>query len=489
MQDNRGGLPRRSSGSQSLAAETSQSSHDLACSLRTNPLLYPGPVSPDRRKISSYLVAGPPHCPDQQPRAPFSPPGVALTGPWLPFSLVPLPPKLVFETWWHEGPHQRINMHVTYDTATKRCLAGTYVSLDMEVTTPGGGPVDEFDLHVGAEVRVAGKRVTLRKPLTLATQTWLDQQARAMLVAKYRIEGELSKFRPVVPVPSQYPEPKRAEPIDFGSHQHMPAGGRVNLRALYDAVLQLAEQLRQHRGRLPPLPDAVGERVAAAAAAAPGPPDWSPERREAERREAEARQREALLASVPSDDHTWRNDLTNWLDGIPLAASCCTRYAAARSGGETGNRSGKEGHSHSHGHGHGHGHRSGHRSVRPSAGGMLAGAGSSGGVGGAASVGLGGSGSTLAFNLSVLSKLAAMASVSGTSSVFGGGGGGGLAGAGVSGAIGTAPSGGGGAAAPPPPRVGSPVGASRSPLTVGSVGPATPRAPAVSAAAAAARQR
>ncbi len=36
--------------------------------------------------------------------------------------------------------------------------------------------------------------------VTLATLTWLDQQARAMLVAKYRLERELAKFRPEVPV-------------------------------------------------------------------------------------------------------------------------------------------------------------------------------------------------------------------------------------------------------------------------------------------------
>ncbi|EFJ50725.1 hypothetical protein VOLCADRAFT_116759 [Volvox carteri f. nagariensis] len=424
MQDVRSPLPRRSSGI--VAVEQSQPSHELPGTLRTNPLLYPGAVSPERRKLAGRLVGGTPHCPELQPRSPFTPQGAAMAGPWLPFTAVPLPPKLVFETWWHEKPQHRVNMHVTYDTLTRRCLAGTYVSLDMEVVTPSGRPVDEFDLHVGAEVRVAGRKVTLRKPLTLATQVWLDQQARAMLVAKYRIEQELDKFRPVVPVPAQYTEPKRAETLDFGSHQHMPAGGRINLRALYDTLLQLAEQLRQHRCRLPPLPDSVSERVVAAATSAAGPPDWSPERREAERREAEARQRELLELSVSVDDSDWRNDLTHWLDSIPLAASCCSRYAAASDGGKGGNKEHHQHHHHHHHHrggGGGGGGGGGHRSGRHSAADVLAGTGAAGG--GAGGGGGGGNGSTLAFNLSVINKLAAMTSVAAAAAGMAGNSGGG----------------------------------------------------------------
>ncbi|GIL70229.1 hypothetical protein Vretimale_3516 [Volvox reticuliferus] len=463
MQDGRSVLPRHSSGS--LAAEASQPPHELPTTLRTNPLLYPGPVSPERRKLAAQLVGGMPHCPEHQPLAPFTPPGAAIQAPWLPFSVVPLPPKLIFETWWHEGPQRRVAMHVTYDVATKRCLAGTYVSLDMEVTTLAGAPIDEYDMHVGAEVRVAGRRVTLRKPLTLATQSWLDQQARAMLIAKYRLEQELNKFRPVVPVPAQYTDPKRAETLDFGSHQHMPAGGRLSLRALYDTLLQLAEQLRQHRGRLPPLPDAVSERVTAAAAASSGPPDWSPERREMERREAEARQREALESAGLPDDSEWRNDLTHWLDSIPLAASCCTRYTLAHKPSHSESaKSGKGDREH---------HRSGgHRGGRPSAAGLLASAVPTAGASGS-SAGGNGAGSTLAFNLSVVTKLAAMASGSGAtgSGTFGSS----SMGSGVGGG-GAAASGGGGGG-------GGPSGRAQSPAAVAaSMGSTTPRPPAAASA-------
>ncbi len=146
-----------------------------------------------------------------------------------------------------------------------------------------------------------------------------------MLVAKYRLEQELAKFRPVVPVSGQYDAAKRSEAFDLGTHQHMPAGGRINLRALYDCVMMLAEAVRQHRSRLPPLPAALPLPAEAVA----GPPDWCPDRHAAEREEEEARRRAAEAEERRREavtDDTWRQDLLNWIDRIPLAASCCAKH-------------------------------------------------------------------------------------------------------------------------------------------------------------------
>ncbi|KAG2501478.1 hypothetical protein HYH03_001256 [Edaphochlamys debaryana] len=298
--------------------------------LKTSPSTYVGALVPDRKKFANVLTAQGLRCPARQPRSPCTPPGATMEAPWLPFQRVPLPPQLVFETWWNERQGaERALMHVTYDTVTRECLAGTNVSLAMTVTTSAGEPIDEYDMHVGAELVIAGRKVTLRKCATLATLTWLDQQARAMLVAKYRLEEELSKFRPVVPVPAQYEVAQRAERFDLQTHQHLPSGGRLCLRALFHWVMGLAEQLRQHRASLPPVPDAIAGRVSGAVEALPGPPDWSPETK-LDRRVSEALQRQAEVeaeraASAAVED--WRQDLPQWLNSIPLAASCVTSYS------------------------------------------------------------------------------------------------------------------------------------------------------------------
>ncbi|GFR44898.1 hypothetical protein Agub_g6243 [Astrephomene gubernaculifera] len=428
-----------------MASERPRTAPEPPGALKTSPSIYMGPVSPDRKKFANCLTAGVPHCPHHQPKSPFAPSGVSLPRPWLPFSVVPLPPCLVFETWWYEGA-ERVHMHITYDTATRQCTAGTHVTLGMDVTSAAGAPIDEYDLHVGAELRVAGRKVTLRKAITLPTLIWLDQQARAMLVSKYRLESELAKFRPVVPVLGQYGDAQRAEPFDLSTHQHMPAGGRINLRALYDTVMSLAEQLKQHRVRLPKLPDVVSERIGSAVEALSAPPDWSPDRRESDRREAEARQREAL--ALPPDD-TWRHDLMNWLNSIPLAASCCASYPGATAIAATDTKVGGKGDK-----------ERGGRGVR--GGGVAAAAAAAAGVGG---------GAALAFNISVLSRYGGgIASAVGSGS----GGSGGAGGSRLQGAVASALTGmlagrgglGGGTATPMSPRLGLAAGVPQSPASV-----------------------
>ena len=34
---------------------------------------------------------------------------VTIKEPWVPFQRIPMPPKLVFETWWHEAGKDRVS--------------------------------------------------------------------------------------------------------------------------------------------------------------------------------------------------------------------------------------------------------------------------------------------------------------------------------------------------------------------------------------------
>ena len=59
----------------------------------------------------------------------------------------------------------------------------------METTVVGraGHPLQEWDLHVGAELRILGRMVTLRK-CSGETMRWLDYQARRLVRTKIRLE-------------------------------------------------------------------------------------------------------------------------------------------------------------------------------------------------------------------------------------------------------------------------------------------------------------
>ena len=50
-----------------------------------------------------------------------------------------------------------------------------------------------WDLHVGARVDVLGRTVTLRQA-SLDVITWLDDQARRLILKKQQLEEKLNKF-------------------------------------------------------------------------------------------------------------------------------------------------------------------------------------------------------------------------------------------------------------------------------------------------------
>ena len=71
-----------------------------------------------RAPLNGSLPAHPPPC-----HMPLPDCSLNKEHTWRPFDQVALPPKLAFATWWNEGK-ECVHMHVTYDTATRKCQAG-----------------------------------------------------------------------------------------------------------------------------------------------------------------------------------------------------------------------------------------------------------------------------------------------------------------------------------------------------------------------------
>jgi len=123
-----------------------------------------------------------------------------------------------------------------------------------------GRPLAEWDLHVGAELRLFGRTVTLRH-CSGETMRWLDYQARRLLRTKIRLEVELSKFCFVsfaqprhlgvhAPLATHFTKgmAKQDPYVAHQSHRtEVALGGTSNLRALQSEVDYLLERLAGYR--------------------------------------------------------------------------------------------------------------------------------------------------------------------------------------------------------------------------------------------------
>lgn len=244
------------------------------------------------------------------------PPGLVLQA-----SPVPLLPRVLhFESWWTEctetgDPFQGIEVcrsqerqyvvlqfnpksrsflvqsrglaaHVDDSELTSSRTTPMTATPAMETTVMDrqGRALEEWDLHVGAELRIFGRTVTLRK-CNGETMRWLDYQARRLIRTKMRLEKELGKFCFV-----SFSQPRHAglhaplaAHITKGMSKHDPyvahqskgtevaLGGRVNLRQLVNEVEYLQERLAAYRPLRPADKDidhALTARAAAAVAAA-----------------------------------------------------------------------------------------------------------------------------------------------------------------------------------------------------------------------------
>ena len=208
-----------------------------------------------------------------------------------------LPPVLQFESWWTEctqtgEPFQGIEVCrsqerqyvvIQFDPKDRSFLVqsrglATHVDAGQDLTssrttpmhqTPPletvvldrlGRPLEEWDLHVGGELRIFGRSVTLKK-CSGETMRWLDYQARRLIRTKIRLEKELSKFCFV-----SFAQPRHVglhAPLDnhvtkgmakqdpYVAHQshktEVTLGGKTNLRPLVDEVSWLLERLAKYR--------------------------------------------------------------------------------------------------------------------------------------------------------------------------------------------------------------------------------------------------
>ena len=109
------------------------------------------------------------------------------------------PAALQFRSWWNEcgafGSTRRV-VDIKFNVA-----AGSFevvIDGDDKVFTVSHiigrhGPLEAWDLHVGAELDVLGRKTTLMQG-SLATTEWIEAQAKRLLKLKARLEAELRKY-------------------------------------------------------------------------------------------------------------------------------------------------------------------------------------------------------------------------------------------------------------------------------------------------------
>ncbi|GAX79660.1 hypothetical protein CEUSTIGMA_g7101.t1 [Chlamydomonas eustigma] len=251
--------------------------------LKTNKLINVPPHSPSTQRVSNEL--------ELQNVTPTSPQNAKYQNTarlanmkrdqdsrkltWMSFSEVAVPPALLFDSWWFEGG-QRFTLRLVYNTSKKICFASMNVALNGEPCKHGMEAqaqvlMEPWDLHVGAEINILGRRVTLRKTGDTATLNWLDGQALVLMKEKDRLQHELEKYRPVNLHIAQFASPLLCETMQGVTHEQSPMGGRVNLRALRHHVRQLLATLRQYQCLLPSIKSAV---TAGLLGEVKGPTNW-----------------------------------------------------------------------------------------------------------------------------------------------------------------------------------------------------------------------
>ncbi|KAF5842299.1 hypothetical protein DUNSADRAFT_7952 [Dunaliella salina] len=247
---------------------------------------------------------------------------------------VPMPPVLSFKSWWNEGK-ERMHVTIDFESATGICTASLNVAAQVHRGPSfGQTPIEPWDLHVGAQLRLLGRRMTLQKARDTQTLQWLNAQAFLLRRVKEQFEQQLSKFRLVV----SYSRDRgpRCEGIDSVCHASTPTGGRTNLRNLRDDIVDLATVLREHQLTMPltsistdkstGLPSLLSPMCAQGnmptSARSCFSQGWSPERWRAEDLDCISRVGENPEdGSQSSCAEVLRRDFMNWIVNIPLAAS------------------------------------------------------------------------------------------------------------------------------------------------------------------------
>lgn len=229
------------------------------------------------------------------------------------------PQLLVFETWWQQENRQHQHMLVEYDTVKQACLLRQPNKTSTLIETNyKGQPIHLDDLHVGASVSALGRSIVLRKA-SLPTQEWLDDQARQLLKRRRELQTELSKFARIRKRHGAELSRQMYEQISAQAWMNSGnLGGKVNLRHLKQHILELQEQLVEHRTSEAVLGTATLASAESHAEQVPGH-TW-PAIGEAPRC-ASCPPLGKLLRTSPLTPQLERHDLLHWLQTVPLAAS------------------------------------------------------------------------------------------------------------------------------------------------------------------------
>mmetsp|Transcript_7258 Transcript_7258/g.13444 ORF Transcript_7258/g.13444 Transcript_7258/m.13444 type:complete len:165 (+) Transcript_7258:1324-1818(+) len=106
------------------------------------------------------------------------------------------PQQLEFFSWWNEDQHRQ-HLRLSYDLTTKilrvRINDSDQEHVSPRVCTGSGKEAEIWDLYVGAEIEVFGKKTVL-KQCNQKTADWLASQAHNFAEVKEQLEVALRKY-------------------------------------------------------------------------------------------------------------------------------------------------------------------------------------------------------------------------------------------------------------------------------------------------------
>lgn len=164
---------------------------------------------------------------------------------------------MCFSSWWYEGnglPFHNmetrgasdssmtkhvIDIEFDVDTGAVRvAMRGDDKTYSLSHVNGKDGPLECWDLHVGARIDVLGRATTLMQA-TAATQAWIDHHALRLRRLIARMEAELVKY-------------DRATAATLMRKRQQPErkGGRNNLRGMLDLLDLLRRNLAKYRPKL-----------------------------------------------------------------------------------------------------------------------------------------------------------------------------------------------------------------------------------------------
>jgi len=153
------------------------------------------------------------------------------------------------------GGIRRRHLTLKFSIASNNCellldegtgTAGRTVTLDRVFVAAAAVevPVQCWDLHVGAQIRVLGRRIALYSA-SLETRQWLEGKASALSRLKEELMVELAKYS-TRPQPTAISFTRGERRMDRHGRSQLVKGG-MSLRLLMERIHILTEELRKFR--------------------------------------------------------------------------------------------------------------------------------------------------------------------------------------------------------------------------------------------------